>query len=62
MDIYMQVDVVAQAKLVNGIVSKTFDEKLEDEYGSGIIYSSVYSIYLIFSNIFHVSCLNYRLS
>ena len=62
MDIDMQVDVVAQAKLVNGIVSKTFDEKLEDEYGSGIIYSSVYSIYLIFSNIFHVSCLNYRLS
>jgi hypothetical protein len=62
MDIDMQVDVVAQAKLVNGIVSKMFDEKLEDEYGSGIIYSSVYSIYLIFSNIFHVSCLNYRLS
>ena len=34
----MNIDVVAQAELVNGIVSKTFDEKLEDEYGSGIIW------------------------
>ncbi|CAB3994044.1 Hypothetical predicted protein [Paramuricea clavata] len=48
MDIDMQVDVVAQAKLVNGIVSKTFDEKLEDEYGSECAISLI--ICPIFSN------------
>lgn len=48
MDIDMQVDVVAQTELVDGIVSKTFDAKLEDEYGSGIIYSSVYRSTLFF--------------
>ena len=37
MDIDIQVDEVAERKLINGKVSKSFDKILEKEYGTGII-------------------------